>query len=132
MQANLKLRRESKSPSVDATEYKSLVGSLRYLVHTRPDLAFAVGYVSRFMEDPHEEHLPSVKHATEYTRMKENQTVLLGFSDSDLADVDSRKSNSRIMFFLGDSPISWQSTKQKVVAFSSCEAEYIAAATAAY
>ena len=38
------------------TLYRSIVGSLRYLVHTRPDIAFAVGYVSRFMEDPREDH----------------------------------------------------------------------------
>jgi hypothetical protein len=51
MQANLKLSKESSSAKVDATEYRGLVGSLSYLVHTRPDLAFCVGYVSRFMED---------------------------------------------------------------------------------
>ena len=46
-------------------------------------------------------------------------------------DVDSRKSTSGVLFFLGDSPVSWQSLKQKVVATSSCKAEYIAVATAA-
>jgi hypothetical protein len=52
MQPKLKLSKKSDCPRVDATKYKSLVGSLRYLVNTRPDLAFAVGYVSRFMEEP--------------------------------------------------------------------------------
>jgi hypothetical protein len=53
-----------------------------------------------------------------------------GFCDSDLAgDIDSTKSTSRIIFFLGENPISWQSVKQKVVSLSSCEAEYIVAAT---
>jgi hypothetical protein len=144
MQTKLKLSKESDSPRVDATEYRSLVGSLRYLVNTLSDLAFSVGYVSRFMEEPHEEHLAAVKHilryvagtsdwGLRYTRKKGDKPVLLGSSDSDLAgdDVDSRKSTSRVIFFLGDSPISWQSAKQKVVALSSCEAEYIAAATAA-
>jgi hypothetical protein len=56
----------------------------------------------------------------------------MGYSDSDLAgDLDSRKNTSGVLFFLGRSPVSWHSTKQKVVALSSCEAEYIAAATAA-
>jgi hypothetical protein len=45
-------------------------------------------------------------------------------------DVDSRKSTSGVIFFLGERAISWKSVKQKVVALSSCEAEYIAAATA--
>ena len=51
----LRLSRES-TAEVDSTHYRRLVGSLRYLVHTRPDLAFAVGYVSRFMERPTVEH----------------------------------------------------------------------------
>jgi hypothetical protein len=45
-------------------------------------------------------------------------------------DVDTRKSTTGVFFFLGDNPVSWQSQKQKVVALSSCEAEYIAATTA--
>ena len=57
---------------------------------------------------------------------------LLGYSDSDLAgDVNDRKSTSGLIFFLAGGPIAWQSAKQKVVALSSCEAEYIAAAGAA-
>jgi hypothetical protein len=57
--------------------------------------------------------------------------VLTGYSDSDLAgDRDDSKSTSGLMFFLGSSPVSWQSQKQRVVALSSCEAKYIAAATA--
>jgi hypothetical protein len=51
MEPRLKLSKESTSPPplVDATFYRSLVGSLRYLVNTRPGIVFAVGYVSRFM-----------------------------------------------------------------------------------
>ncbi|WVZ98205.1 LOW QUALITY PROTEIN: hypothetical protein U9M48_043674 [Paspalum notatum var. saurae] len=141
--AGLKLSKESNSPRVNATDYRSLVGSLRYLVNTRPDLAFSVGYVSRFMEEPHEEHLAAVKQILRYiagtrnwglfyARRNGGSDQLLGYSDSDMAgDLDGRKSTSGILFFLGRSPISWQSAKQKVVALSSCEAEYIAAATAA-
>jgi len=66
MQAKLKLSRDSDCPQVDATEYRSLVGSLRYLVNTRPGLAFSIGYVSRFMEEPHEDHLAAVKHILRY------------------------------------------------------------------
>lgn len=50
MEPRLKLSQKSSAPLVDGTTYRSLVGSLRYLVNTRPDLAFSVGYVSRFME----------------------------------------------------------------------------------
>jgi hypothetical protein len=66
MEVRLKLSTKSTTPEVDATMYRSLVGSLRYLVHTRPDIAFAVGYVSRFMEKPRQEHLVAVKHLLRY------------------------------------------------------------------
>jgi hypothetical protein len=62
MQQKLKLRKENNTPMVDATGYRSLVGSLRYLVNTIPGLAFSVGYVSRYMEEPHEEHMSAEKH----------------------------------------------------------------------
>jgi hypothetical protein len=56
---------------------------------------------------------------------------LVGYSDSDHAgDIDTSKSTSGILFFLGKCLISWQSVKQRVVAMSSCKAEYIAASTA--
>lgn len=66
MEPRLKLSKESKATPVDATEYRGIVGSLRYLVHTRPDIAFAVGYVSRFMEKPTTEHLAAVKKILRY------------------------------------------------------------------
>jgi hypothetical protein len=56
MAERLKLSRNSTTEEVDATQYWRLVGSLRYLVHTRSDLAFSVGYVSRFMQRPTTEH----------------------------------------------------------------------------
>ena len=56
MEEWLKLTKASTTAKVDATLYRSIVGGLRYLVHTRADIAFAVGYVSRFMEDPRKDH----------------------------------------------------------------------------
>jgi hypothetical protein len=61
MEARLKLSRTFTAPLIDATEYRGLVGCLRYLVHTRPDIAFAIGYVGRFMETPTVKHLNAVK-----------------------------------------------------------------------
>ena len=57
MEEKLKLSWESMTEEVDPTHYRRLIGSLRYLVHTRPDVTFAVGYISRFMERPTTEHL---------------------------------------------------------------------------
>ena len=56
MEEQLKLTKASTAVKVDATLYRSIVDGLRYLVHTRADIVFAVGYVSRFMEDPREDH----------------------------------------------------------------------------
>ena len=52
--------------AVDATNYRSIVGSLHYLVNTRPGLAYYVGYVSRFTEPPREEHIVAVKRILRY------------------------------------------------------------------
>jgi hypothetical protein len=141
MEPRLKLSKTSTQEPTDASHYRSMVGGLRYLVNTRPDIAFAVGYVSRYMEAPTTEHYAAVKHLLRYiagTRSygcfysSSGDLHLKGYSDSDLAgDVDDRKSTTGVLFTLGGCPVTWQSGKQKVVALSSCEAEYIAATTAA-
>jgi hypothetical protein len=128
MEERLQLSRYSEAEEVDATQYRRIVGSLRYLVHTRPDVAFAVGYMSRFMERPTAEHQSAIKRILRYIA----GTIDYGLHcDSDLAgDIDASKSMSGMLFFLGSSLVSWQSLKQQVVALSSCEAEYIAATSA--
>ena len=143
MEARLQLSNRGTTAEVDATMYRSLVGSLRYLVHTRPDISFAVGYVSRFMEKPRLEHFAAVKHLLRYIagtvdygivypKCSDSCNRLVGYSDSDLGgDVDDRKSTTGVIFFMGEMPISWQSHKQKAVALSSCEAEYMAGAVGA-
>jgi hypothetical protein len=66
MEPRLKLSKDGESPLVDATEYKSLIGGLHYLMNTRPDITFAVNYVSRFQEKPKEVHRTGVKHLLRY------------------------------------------------------------------
>jgi hypothetical protein len=119
MEARLKLSKQSTQPLVDATTYRSIVGSLRYLVNIRSDLEFVVGYVSHFLEDPQEDLLAMVKKIIRYLagtcnwglwfgRKKGNQTLLTGFSDADFAgDVDAKKSTTWVIFFLANSPITW-------------------------
>nr|XP_020176043.1 uncharacterized mitochondrial protein AtMg00810-like [Aegilops tauschii subsp. strangulata] len=123
MELCFKLSRVSFALARDETAYRSVVGALRYLVHTRPDIAYSVGYVSRFMEAPTTEHLAAVKQIIRYVAgtqhygcffaMGAAEATLVSFSDSDMAgDVDTRKSMTGILFFLGRSLISWQSHKQ--------------------
>jgi hypothetical protein len=66
LEARLKLRKQITQPLVDDTAYQSIIGSLRYLVNTRPDFTFAVGYVSHFLEEPREDHLATVKKILRY------------------------------------------------------------------
>ena len=53
---------------MDATRYRNIVGGLHYLTHTRSDITFAVGYVSRFMENPHEDHWTTVNRLLRYVK----------------------------------------------------------------
>jgi hypothetical protein len=140
MEERLKLSHDSTTEEVDATQYWRLVGSLRYLTHTRPDLAFSVGYVSQFMQRPTTEHQQAVKRIIRYVEGTlddglyysrcPGEAHIVGYNDSDHAgDINTSKSTSGILFF-SKCLVSWQSVKQQVVTLSSCEAEYIAASTA--
>nr|XP_020155963.1 uncharacterized mitochondrial protein AtMg00810-like [Aegilops tauschii subsp. strangulata] len=142
MEARLKLSKESTATLVDKTKYRNTIGGQRYLVHTRPDISFAVGYLSRFMEKPASDHYAAVKHLLRYVagtldhgcayERGDGGLQLTSYSDSDHGgDTDDRKSTTGVIFFLGKSPVSWQSQKQRVVAISSCEAEYMVATTTA-
>jgi hypothetical protein len=115
MEEKLKLSKESTTTKVDATEYQSIIEGLRYLTHTRPDIRFTVGYLSRFMAD--------------HGQLIMRSSTLGG--DNDMAgDVDGRKSTIGVLFVLNSCPITWRSQKQRVVTLSTCEVEYIAVATA--
>ncbi|KAJ8748677.1 hypothetical protein K2173_008122 [Erythroxylum novogranatense] len=131
------MKKTDESQPVDVTLYRSVIGSLRYLVNTRPDLAYSVGVASRFMETPTEIHMAAVKQILRYLKgtlsfgcrysSDKESYKLMGYADSDLAgDVDDRKSTTGVIFFLGENPITWSSQKQKTVALSSCEVEYVA------
>ncbi|KAI3501786.1 hypothetical protein L1887_29807 [Cichorium endivia] len=141
MESGLKLSKAENEPEVDATHYRKIVGCLRYLIHTRPDLAYAVGVVSRYMQNPKESHARAIKQILRYLRgttsfgivyERGKELKLLGYSDSSHnVDVDDGRSTTGHVFYLGDSPITWCSQKQDTVALSSCEAEYMAATAAA-
>ncbi|XP_074327098.1 secreted RxLR effector protein 161-like [Apium graveolens] len=136
------ITKDENGKPVDATMFKSLIGGLRYLVHTRPDIAYSVGVVSRFMERPTIMHLNAAKKILLYVKgtidyglvySKENgNNVLTGYSDSDMGGfIDDRRSTAGMVFYLNESLVTWVSQKQRCVALSSCEAEFMAATAAA-
>ncbi|GAU50483.1 hypothetical protein TSUD_409690 [Trifolium subterraneum] len=139
IEVNPRLELDDTGENVNSTLYRQMVGSLRYLCNSRPDLSFAVGAVSRFVESPKQSHMVAVKRILRYVQgtmefgvlfpnnISNSVNRLEGFSDSDWCGdhVDRRSTTGYIFKFL-HAPISWCSKKQPVIALSSCEAEYIA------
>jgi hypothetical protein len=118
--------------------YRRLVGLLMYLaIATRPDIAFAVGKLSQFIAFYNFVHWLAAKRVVRY--LKGTRTLRLklggsiparisGFCDASHACCpDSGRSIGAYCFSLGDTGmISWASRKQKTVAQSTCDSEYMA------
>ncbi|GJS10189.1 putative ribonuclease H-like domain-containing protein [Tanacetum coccineum] len=107
------LVKDEEASDVDVHLYRSMIGSLMYLTASRPDIMFAVCACSRFQVNPKTSHLSAIKRI---------------FSDYAGANLD-RKSTTGGCQFLGRRLISWQCKKQTIVATSTTEAEYVAAAS---
>jgi hypothetical protein len=103
------------TPLVDSTLYRQLVGSLLYLTHSRPDLSYAVGAVSRFMQELHELHWKDIKCILQYEQgtitfgihyARDSTLDLIGFTGSDwVGDSIDRKSTSGYSLSIGSRPI---------------------------
>ncbi|XP_050141134.1 uncharacterized mitochondrial protein AtMg00810-like [Malus sylvestris] len=125
-------------PMTDPTLYRSLVGALQYLTFSRPDIAYAVNMVCQFMQSPTDSHFHLVKRILRYLQgtltcglnyTKNEDISIAAYSDSDWAtDINTRRSITGYVVYLGSNPISWQSKKQSTVSRSSTEAEYKAIA----
>jgi hypothetical protein len=132
--------------------YRSLIGAILYAANiTRPDIAFSVGQLARYVSQPCRHHLRAAHRVLNYLRLNPNIVATFGgnsdqsqftikasnsekgvstieaYSDADWAGCpETRRSTSGgIIRFNGD-VISWISKKQKTVALSSAESEYIA------
>ncbi|UYV78589.1 hypothetical protein LAZ67_16002081 [Cordylochernes scorpioides] len=108
--------------------------------NTRPDIAYAVSYLSKFNSSPLQQHWNAVKHLFIYLKKTKDLKLvfsktgkkLAAFADADWgSDKEDRKSYSGYIFVLGRVAISWCSRKQKCVALSTAEAEYYAMCEAA-
>ncbi|XP_073355299.1 uncharacterized protein [Aegilops tauschii subsp. strangulata] len=124
----------------DATEYRSIVGGLQYLLVTRPDISFAVNRVCQYLHAPRGPHWSAVKRILRYVRHTGSYGLYLrpassglisAFSDADWAGCpDDRRSTGGHAVFFGPNLIVWQARKQATVSRSSTKAEYKAVANA--
>lgn len=123
--------------------YREAVGSLTFLaIVSRPDIAFAVSTVSRYLSNFNDNHWQAVKRIFKYLVGTSNvgimyssggsESHLIGFSDADYArDLETRRSVSGYAFNMANGIVTWSSQRQKLVTLSTTEAEYVAAAAAA-
>ena len=110
------------------------MGSLLSLTHSHPDLSFAVGHVTRYMQTPHESHWKEAKRILRYIRGTtqfrihysiREKPLLVGFTNSDWAgDPNDQKSTAGYVFSMGSGPVTWACKKQKSLSLSSAEVEY--------
>ena len=134
---------EQERSYMDSVPFASGVGSLMYaMVCTRPDLAYAMSIISRFIADPGEEHWNALKWIFRYVKgtldlgliykcKSQNKDEVVGYVDSDYAGcIDTRRSLTGYVFTVQGGCVSWKANLQKVVALSSTEAEYMAATEA--
>ncbi|SCZ95181.1 BZ3501_MvSof-1269-A2-R1_Chr1-3g01627 [Microbotryum saponariae] len=138
MKSDLHLEIEiNPAPFADRTRYLQAIGSLMYAsTGTRPDLAYAVGYLARFSQSPSEAAWGAVKHAFRYLAgtlshglrySRGDPAPVIGYSDCNWgACVLSSKSTMGYAFLYAGGAISWSSRLQSRVADSTCDAEYLA------
>ena len=117
--------------------YANAIGNLMYaMVSTRLDISHAVGVVSRFMENPNEEHWQAVKWVLRYLRGTSDHCIVFNASEGSIyryldadysGDLDERRSTTGYVFTLAGGTIRWMSKLQETVVLSTTEAEYIAA-----
>ncbi|KAL0374756.1 UNVERIFIED_CONTAM: Retrovirus-related Pol polyprotein from transposon TNT 1-94 [Sesamum radiatum] len=129
---------DSEKKLMEKVPYSNAIGSVMYLmVCTRPDIAYAVSCLSRYMSNAGPPHWEALKWLLRYLSGSANTGIkfsrsskgvnLVGYVDSNYAnDRDSRKSTTSYIFTLCGSCISWKSQLQNIVALSTTEAEYIA------
>lgn len=134
---------ESNDAKSIAVPYREAVGTLVLLFSvSRPDIAFAVNSVSKYLNNYNHEHWRAVSRIFAYLKGTLNYVIeyrsggsepnLLRFSDADFAgDIVTRRSTTGYIFHLANASITWSSQRQRMVTLSTTEAEYVAAAAAA-
>ena len=137
MAHNVRMDIADSGKKVDERIYRGMIGSLLYLIASRHDLMLSVCVCARFQSNPKESHLCFVKHIIRYVKgsiglglwyPRVDHLDLVRSCDADYAgSLVDRKSTSGTCQFLGRSLVSWFSKKQRSIALSTTEAEYVAA-----
>jgi len=135
------LKNENRNtPKKEDYKYREIIGSLLYLsTKTRPDISFSVGFSSRYIENYSQENINDVKHILKYLNGSTNQGIyyksnakfncLQAYCDADFAgNQETRRSTTGYIIYYGGGAVSWCSRRQPIIALSTTEAEYIAAA----
>ncbi|GKA44914.1 putative ribonuclease H-like domain-containing protein, partial [Tanacetum coccineum] len=138
IEPNKALVKDEEADNVDVHLYRSMIGSLMYLTASSPDITFAVCACARFQVTPKVSHLHAVKRIFRYLKgqpklvlwyPRDSPFDFEAFFDSGYAGASlDRKSTTGGCQFLGKRLISWQCKKQTIVANSTTEEEYVAAA----
>ncbi|GJV54564.1 ribonuclease H-like domain, reverse transcriptase, RNA-dependent DNA polymerase [Tanacetum coccineum] len=109
MDPGTRLTKNTEGTLVNSTEYRSLIGCLRYLLHTRPDLSYSVGLLSRFMQEPREQHMKAIRQVLRYVKGTKDYGItykhnggdkIHGFSDSSYGvNTQEGKGTTGIIFY---------------------------------
>ncbi|RDX95942.1 Copia protein, partial [Mucuna pruriens] len=140
MDPNMKLMVKHGEPYSDLKRYRRLLGKLIYLTITRPDISFAMGVVSQFMQAPWIDHWVAILRILRYIKKTPRHGLLYedkgdkyisGYCDADWegSPID-RRSTTGFCISIRGNVVSWKSKKQSTVSHSSVEAEYRAMVSA--
>ena len=138
---DIKFNSDENEPIHEEGTYRRAIGRLLYLTNTRPDINFAVQFLSQFVQSPNMYHHQAVNRVLRYIKgsptrglffPSESNMKLNAFSDSDWASCNfTRRSTTGFCVYMGSALISWKTKKQNIVSRSSSEAEYRALASIA-
>ncbi|CAM8928979.1 unnamed protein product [Rhodiola kirilowii] len=139
MDPNVKLLPNT-GDAVSQLEYSQVIGCLMYaMTSTRPDIAYAVGKLSRYTSNPSTHHWEAIRRVLKYLKGTMNYglvyvgfpSVLEGYTDASwITNLEDHSSTSGWVFLLGGGAISWASKKQTCITSSTMESEFIALAAA--
>lgn len=131
-----KLTKQDELALVNEKEYRSMIRKLHYVVHSRSDIAHAIGIVARFQKNPNESHMRTTKRIFRYLKGTIDYGLWYPYARdfylevyayaNQVGNVDDKKSTSDGAFFLGRRLVAWTSKKQSCISQSIVEAKYVA------